>query len=491
MSSLNAGFELDNELPNFGDGSVEEDMLPPTILDLSEDGEAVTALENSIIDLQDLANDIEQAEGMSRDFAMEALRICPNVLSASPNHFTLSPSATRLKVSLEEISTGVWALIAAAAAAIIGVIYKVFKWLSGDKTEGGSGNTGEAAKTAEATLTNNLGNVKEYAEATQGAATTIQDATVVLRAGIEVSDAALSGVKPADAPKAQQRPIKYTSFDNLIGKLLTDDNKYEHAKKFLESGDPVFHDIITHGPYTKICEEGGDALVMLRDAINTKLKLLEEILKDDIHSSTVTAQWKHNQSLDNPVLNTPIKLKFRNHEMSMDEIARQIRIVKEGTENQRPTERINFDTLFQRMASVYKKPTNIKIFTALRDSTIDVAKLEHGIEAMQRKTNNLSQDGNAGSASTGVAVRLRQCMLALGKDLYGYAHLAQELKFHAMHTNYLSKEALGFGTEIVRKITHAMRMDGQRVPPEWEKVVDDLGKQLEHLRDAYRKDRRK
>ncbi len=490
MSSLNSGYELDNNV--IGVKEVEEGQQPPQPLeDLAGSEDTLVAIESGIIDLSDLADSIQEAGGMSQDFAMEALRIVPGVLSATPKHFSMSPTATRLKISLEEIHAGVWALIAAAVAAVIAIIYKIYRWISGDSTDGEKGDSGAAFVKAEKSLAQDAADVKDYAEATAETEDAIKRGSDLMRQGIELSDAGLQGLDKSAASAAQQKKIRYTDFDHLIAKLFVEGNKFEAAKRFLESGDPYFHDVITYGAYTKMAEDAGDALLLLKSALETKVRALDELIKEDINSTSATAQWKHNQTLDNDVIKKPIELTFRGQKMDMEGVAKALRIQKEGVGNQHPTERINFNTLFQRTSSIYKKPVNIKIFQALRESMVFINALESKIEHMQSKTANVNHDGHPGSGSEGVAVRVREALHALLKDVYGYGHLAHELKFYAMNVNYLAKEAQGFGTAVVLQITKALKHDGERVPDEWQAVLRDLQTQLEHLRDVYQKSRRR
>lgn len=489
MSGLNDGFELEGDKTQFVEDATP--ILEPFTVD--GDAEMLVTLENRIIDLQDLATDIENAQGMTQDFAIEALRILPDVLSASPKHFSKSPSMTRLKISMEEMDKGVWALIAAAVVAVIAIVYKIFKWLSGDKSSdgasgGGSGGASAAAGKAEAKLDENIRTAEATSKAVEGAADAVHEGTQHLHSNpVSLTGAAVKGNKPGESGSGDDKAYTYNDFDQLIAKFLTDGNKFDHAKKFLESDDPIFADIIKSGEYSKLAADAGDALLSLQDVLDTKVKALEEILREDIHSNEMIDEWKHNKALDNPVLMEPIELKFRGSKVSMEDISRQLRTVKEKVQASKSHERINFDKLFQRMHEVYKKPVNMNIFTALKGSVRSVAKMEERMAAMQKLTDNLAHDGNAGSASAGgVAVRVRQVILTLGKDTYAYAILAHELKFYAMHSEYLAKEAMGFGTEVVRKIVHAMRMDGQDVPKEWDKLLKELDKQLHTLREAFR-----
>ena len=481
MSGLNDGFALDDEEPV---GTHPEPVEPPPqpLEDIVKSDDMMAAIENSIIDLEDLAVDISTAEGMTQDFALEAMRIVPGILSAPKEHFTLSPSATRYKVSLEEIDKGIWGLIAAAVVAVLALIYKIYKWLAGDKSESGKGSP----EAAVASLGNQIDANKRIGQIAEDVSDDIKKAEDVLRDGINVSDASLSGLEKAKATAAQNKLNRYSSFDQLIGKLLTDDGRYEHAKKFLEANDPFFHDVINRGDYTKICEDAADAMLQLKDAVKQKVALLKEIVVDDVYSMQATTSWKNHKQLDSGRFTDPILIKFRGEEMTMEMVAKAVRNQKEKTEGSKVSGRINFDQLFNRCASIYKKPTNQHILEVLQTSVAEAVEIQKEIDYLQVRSSNLAHDGRPGHTSEGVAVRVRQAVLGLGKDLYGYGHLMHELRFYVMNVNYLATEAVGFGLEIVRKISHAMRLDGEEVPQEWQSAQASLRANLEAMRTLHR-----
>lgn len=106
--------------------------------DLQEDQAQVAALETQMIDLFYALEDIGRAGGMNQAIALEAEKALPGFLNDNRplGYFSKMPSATLHRVALEELSKGIWALIAAAAAAALVILYKIFKWLfGGDKAD--------------------------------------------------------------------------------------------------------------------------------------------------------------------------------------------------------------------------------------------------------------------------------------------------------------------------------------------------------------------
>lgn len=150
---LNAGNELDNELDN-------ENLFTDTEAgewpELEGEVRMIVAVEDQLFDLEQLAMSIERAGGMNQRFALESERIVPGLLVTDRvpvGFYSKDTSATRLRVSLEEITKGMWALIAAGIAAALALLYKLYKWFSGDKSAdgegGGSGGSSSEAKVEE------------------------------------------------------------------------------------------------------------------------------------------------------------------------------------------------------------------------------------------------------------------------------------------------------------------------------------------------------
>jgi len=140
--SLNSGSELDDEVIIH----LSNPLSVVDSFDIHENIGTITALENRITDLFYLADDIERASGMNQTFAMEAEKLLDGFVTKTPiGYYSRDISATRYKVSLEEISKGIWALIAAAVAAVIVMIVKFVKWIS-NSTSGGSGGISHREK---------------------------------------------------------------------------------------------------------------------------------------------------------------------------------------------------------------------------------------------------------------------------------------------------------------------------------------------------------
>ena len=146
--SLNNGNELDGEV-------VVTDYKPYDFNDIEEHIGTITAIENRITDIDYLIDDIEKSKGMNQAFALEAVRIVPDFNMPHINYYTKDITATRYKITLEELTGAMWALIASAVAALIAMIFKIVDWITGSsgrssgRSSGGSSGGGPKVTTTE------------------------------------------------------------------------------------------------------------------------------------------------------------------------------------------------------------------------------------------------------------------------------------------------------------------------------------------------------
>lgn len=143
--SLNDGYELENEQV------FEEPIIAGELPELDADIKIVVAFEEQVLDLSRVAEDIERAGGMCQRFALEAEAIVPGYLITDRvplGYYSKDISATRLKVALEEVSKGMWALIAAGIAAALALLWKLISWFRGRGGEDADGNAGSGGDIA-------------------------------------------------------------------------------------------------------------------------------------------------------------------------------------------------------------------------------------------------------------------------------------------------------------------------------------------------------
>lgn len=232
-------------------------------MDIARHEKGILTLESQLDKLLGLANKIEAANGMSKSFALEALEVLPTFADNLPAAFyTAEPSIAQHHAALEEISAGIWALIIAAGVALIAMVAKFVGWLFGSK-DNSSIPTSVYMLAIESRLTKSeqlwekleqfrINHPEEFLSTTAAAA--IED---------------MSGGK---MPR---------TLDEVLDEYIKTDGKDSDLARALKTEDPLFHDVIYGGDYSKAIKSTSHAIALLPVSVTTStnlyLKLVQEV----------------------------------------------------------------------------------------------------------------------------------------------------------------------------------------------------------------------
>jgi len=123
---------------------------PNEIPVLLEDLKLIESLESALDDLNDLRITIVQNGGIDRAMAASMESFVPELLARRPlNSFSLHQSITNYQISLEEIDKKRLGIYAGLTAALMAIVWKIYKWLFGKK-EGSSSDATSSVASGEA-----------------------------------------------------------------------------------------------------------------------------------------------------------------------------------------------------------------------------------------------------------------------------------------------------------------------------------------------------
>lgn len=446
--SLNAGYELDDDVEVETPMPAFPDEVTATVAEL-------VALEARMTDLTYLQQSLTSSGGMSREFAMEAQRLIPDFNQHVPlGFYTDSPTATQYKPALEEVSVGLWAMIAAAAAAILAAIVKIYKYLSGKSKS-------DDPKQA----------LKEQAASLQAAPQVMEKAAKAIDSADNLVARANVTLKTSDG-----REYKPKSLHELVMHVLKDTERYERAKKFLEVSDPFFNDIINEGPYTKAVTAVMYRLGEIDQQLSHKIAALKNIMRKDLYSvSSATSLQVRSTST---MLSKPVTVNYNGSDVKLMEIASQITAIRTQVYHTESNGQIQFDKLFHAMASAYRKQAVPRALQELSENLANLAAFEKTMNDVQAFTHDLSADGSPGGFSQDSAEALRQAVFGISSDVAGYVQITGIVKHYASHLEHLAKEASGFAKEVVRKVSNEMNRAHQDIPEKWGEVIEDVNVQM-------------
>lgn len=220
----------------FGTVIDEPILFEPIVFDREEISEhigTITAMEAKLEDLLYLADAIEKSKGMNQSFAMEAEKLLPGFGAVPIGFYTKDTTATRYKVSLEEISKSMWGVIAAVALAIAAMIGKLIKWLFSDKKDSATDATKSSKSATPENIKASTEKRKEDKKAFDG-----------INAELKKPDT-FNNVDKIKVPR---------DVDELVDDFLkeTDSNVHPELRELLNSGNGLYSDVLKEGRYFKL-----------------------------------------------------------------------------------------------------------------------------------------------------------------------------------------------------------------------------------------------
>lgn len=419
---------------------------------IAEANLAAEALTDKISDLLDVMSDIVSVKGMSQSFALEAEKIIPNFGNVPIGYYTKTPTMTRYRVSLEEMSKGIWALIAAVLAVIAGLLVKVFYFFTGKKDA--------TAKDAEKCIDDQIDNIKETVTTVDKTANLINEGDAVLRnAKIPCLD-------------ENENAFYCTSFQIAIDRLLVNNERYGAAKNFLKLENPIYRDIIKFGRYSKAANEIGLKVNAINDLLKIKLESMLEVINTNLHSTNTIDDLNNAKVLK--TLNVPVVINVSGKQMTLDETADYLTGIRHAVSNETGQSDINFDTMFNSISRIYSTTKIVEILKAVKNSFKVLSDMQKQVDAIKGINRNISTDGIVGGVGVDVGHALRETIKTLSDDISNFNSIYAELHLFANTIDRLTNEAYGFATILVGKITSEMRANEQEIPESWIKVTNEL-----------------
>jgi len=218
------------------DGGDDFDRMKPygdyDYLDISENIANITAMENKISDALYLYDDIIKSKGMNQSFAIEAMKVIPDFGGVPIKYYTESTTLTRYKLAIEELSAGIWAMIAAAALAIAAMLGKFISWLFGDSDSSSSNSGGKKRTVTPEELT-------EVGEAVADSAEALDDLN---RGGFELAAQLAAQMTAPTVWESVNKPTKHVSFNDIISEYIKSDKgkSSDLANFFINQNNFIF-----------------------------------------------------------------------------------------------------------------------------------------------------------------------------------------------------------------------------------------------------------
>jgi hypothetical protein len=425
-----------------------------------EDLDTLAALEARIDDLVHLRESLLQTKGMSQHFALEAQRILPDFDGARPlGFYTTTPSATRYRVALEELSNGIWALIAAGIAAVIYAIVKFFKWLRRDHED----------QEPEQIVQRRLSQLKEVQSLLRQCDKLVSD-------GVESTHGQYLYLKD----KPQQEVY---SLDKVINELFMDSTHDRRIAAFLQTKDPFFHDLVHKGPYSQELASLGGFFKDLQVVMRQRLSALEALSHADLHNEeTITTLMTNKRTLD--ILNEPVRVKVNGEEHTLAEVrSRMAHLNLEATSTD-VEGTLSFDQLFSVMSEAFANTDLTTSLEGLQTTTPLLDKLKDELTRLDKQAGEYAKDGRKSEHTQFVGQQLRHAVFILGQDIANLTALSGELLGYQSRLLYLASNAASFATAVAIRLSANARNQNGGELTRWRSVGLELKKVDEQFKQT-------
>lgn len=471
--SLNAGLELDAAEMLETHASLAAPV--PCLVDDSAEMPALVALETQYLDLLSLAQSIEKAGGMTRAFALEAERVMPGFLTVHENYFTQAPSATRLTMSMEQITASLAALITAAVLAVIALIAKVYKWWTGGEKGSDSEKVGEVIRAQ-----------KKATEVSKEVAATIKEVDRALsskRPKIsvpKVSSSSAAGAKADDAGGNEIVEVK--SLDHAVTLLFPDGLPYLVSAK--ASPEPLLYDLLRGGRYSMAIVEVGGALRAIEAVLVQKLDILEEVAKTDLSSWTTTTMVRNKSLLSKAV--APVAVRFQGELRDLTQIDTILSKELAQARSEQPAGEIEIEMLAENIARAYDRIRPADLINEASACIKRIEELGEALEPLRVVSGSPDTDGKQKELSKEIGPMLRLVISAVGTDISKLSKILHEIRHCSRTLSYHGMQISGIVKEILKRLDKRMPEKDEH----WSKSLKNVESHADAMRMGYVKVRK-
>jgi len=440
------------------------DPQPGEVPELAADIELLVTLEGHFQDLAYLREDIEKSHGMTQAFALEAERILPGSMGVPIGYFTKDPTATRLKVSMESLSKGIWALIGAAIAAVLAAMVKFYFWFTGDpesKEAKEAAKDPEAAseKAAEAAVKRADENAVKAEKNQEVVEETVERAAKV-RQSFEAGEMYPKG-KPVDT----SRPLEPT-VDDLVNSLLTESDRFERTKRFLALDNPIFRDILTDGFYSRTFREVSGRLREIARSLREREAMLGRAIVADLENHGLATRGKNLRDL--LIAAQPIRIMVANRPMVCGQIADVLSTTRVQNEHVHgKPQPMNLDQIMEATRRAYENAHVVEYFQSQREVIEACHVMDQALQRLRKQMTNVASDGTPGHNSEGVGAAVRDAVFRFGNEFNGVQRLLRELDYYGMHLERLAMEAIGLVASLEMRLYAMSRTGKFNMPADW------------------------
>jgi hypothetical protein len=486
---LNHGIELDQDatdgdqvipvtslpdvrmMPEVTAHDLFQEVIPGEVPELKEDLNIIGANSAALEDLDYLLADLKRAGGMSQSFATEAKRLYPEFDKQSPlGYYTQQASATRYRISLESLFQRLKESFKELIRKLRELLRRFALWLVGSRDTGGNlmNKTDDQIKSEVESVT------QRAEERNQTLEQDMHDLQVLAKVVlVEVS----KGIDIRDQHGDTQH---VSDFDKLVAHYLYDTESAEEVRQFMEGRNPIFHDIIEEGPWTKATEGLVDIVNQSLSVMMQKSTALLSVVSSS-GSAAFADQMVNGRTLE--ILNQRLEVSFQGRKMNLQDVSTHYnRIYNEASQGE-PQKHLSFEQVFGRMAQALATGPTKRLIETGRDVSIRLLTIEKYLDLLEVQIGNVVTDGADGMPDHSTAQPLREALDAIRTDVRDLAMVSVRMNAYRSIVETMSARVVGFAYRLATAIYRDMQVSKEESKaPE---VIRELAQQAARMRDKH------
>lgn len=486
---LNHGVELDYEETE-GDDTVEvksypdaetmdevtahdifKEVVPGEVPVLKDDLQIIATESACLEDLDYVLADLKKVGGMNQSLATEAKRLFPEFDGNKHiNYYSKTTTQTRYKPAVESLWDKLKSTFADLIRRIREMIRRFALWLVGSRDP----NTELMKKSNEQIVAEVTAQAKQQEYRTDEIVKDLEE----LR---HLASAAMQEVKRGVDLKDQHGETQHVSdFDKLVAHYLYDTEATDEVKQFMEGRNPIFHDIIDNGQWSKATESLVDTMQQALSVMLQKTTALQSVVANK-GSTSFADQLVSGRTLD--VLNQRVQVSFQGRMMNLQDVASNYNHIYMQASEGEPHTYLSFEMVFAAMAQALSTGPTKKLIETGRDLGIRLLTVEKWLDLLEVDIGNVLTDGAEGMPEHSMAAEMREALDSVRQDVRDLSMIANRMNAYRSIVETMAARVTGFAYRLAVAIYRDMEVSSHdSKAPE---AIQALAKQAERMRQRH------
>jgi hypothetical protein len=264
-----------------------------------------------------------------------------------------------------------------------------------------------------------------------------------------------------------------------VAHYLYDTEATDEIKQFMEGRNPVFHDIIENGPWSKATEALVDTMGQALSVMMQKATALQSVMANK-GSTSYADQIVSGRTLD--VLNQRVMVSFQGRQMSLQDVASAYNHIYEDIQHGTPQKRLSFEMVFARMSQALSTGPTKKLIETGRDLGIRLLGVEKYLDLLEVDIGNILTDGAEGMPEHSIAHELREALDAVRQDVRDLSMIANRMNAYRSIVETMAARVTGFAYRLATAVYRDLQVGGHTQAPE---AIQELALQAARMRKRH------